>query len=233
MKQESLLAESGTAKNAKEAWCRCGHAIEHHDAKGKCTYGKGTRFGGCSCKRRAPRGRLVVVQPPELEAPLDAIVLMRPDTKRPKSMGWAMVGATNVVIYLEQLKTKSPNVTNRIFGGHFSPSMQRRMIASMASERKLQCEKAMSAIEQCHVLERGRPAKVVITRISTGKLDDDNLAGSQKATRDGVAEALLIDDKEFSIAGEVDGAVALYYRQAAPGKRGVFGVRIEIFWGSA
>lgn len=38
------------------------------------------------------------------------------------------------------------------------------------------------------------PYVVTLTRISAGKMDDDGLAASQKGIRDGIAEALGIDD---------------------------------------
>ena len=39
-----------------------------------------------------------------------------------------------------------------------------------------------------------RPATITLTRIAPGTLDDDNLASGFKATRDGVADWLGIDD---------------------------------------
>ena len=40
------------------------------------------------------------------------------------------------------------------------------------------------------------PMSVVITRIAPRALDDDNLAGACKSVRDGVADALGIDDRD-------------------------------------
>jgi hypothetical protein len=111
--------------------------------------------------------------------------------------------------------------------------MQKAMHAAFANKCKAQCEWAMSAVEQTGVLMKlgaRRPSKVTITRISTGTIDDDGLVGALKWIRDGIAEALLFDDSEFSIAGQVPGKVPLFYAQQPPGKRGVRGVRIEIFW---
>lgn len=43
----------------------------------------------------------------------------------------------------------------------------------------------------------GLPVTVVLTRMSPGRLDDDNLRGALKAVRDGVADALgLRDDSD-------------------------------------
>ena len=43
-------------------------------------------------------------------------------------------------------------------------------------------------------LRASRSFVVTLTRISAGKMDTDGLAASQKGTRDGIAEALGIDD---------------------------------------
>lgn len=209
--------------------CACGHEAAHHSGRNACTYGAGLRFGGCACKRLRPRGRRPVPVAPALEAPIGAIELVRPDLQRRKVMGWATVYEKIVTVYLSQLKLKSPNVANRIWGAHVSKSMQARIIAGMAAERKRQCELAASAIEQCKVLDRGHPSRVVLSRISTGRLDDDNLIASCKAIRDGVAEALLVDDREFSILGQ-PGMIPIEYRQESPGKRGVYGVRTTLQW---
>lgn len=218
--------------NALREICACGHEVLHHDEKGRCTYGKGSYHGGCSCKRRKPRGRLVVVQPPELEAPVGSIVLMRPDTKRPKKMGWAIVGKTNAIVYLEQLKTKSPNVG----GGGFTKRFFAMRAAEIASRRARAREGVeRTTVELIHINAKGSLAlrkinKIVITRVSSGTLDDDNLGGALKAIRDGVADALEINDRDFSLEGREEKKIPLHYRQTKPGKRKVCGVRIELFW---
>ena len=38
------------------------------------------------------------------------------------------------------------------------------------------------------------PGRVVLTRLAARRLDDDNLRGALKAVRDGVADALHVDD---------------------------------------
>lgn len=60
---------------------------------------------------------------------------------------------------------------------------------------------------------------VTLTRISPRVLDDDNLASSQKHVRDGVADALGIDDRDPRVTWD--------YAQEK-GKPGFYGVRIEI-----
>jgi hypothetical protein len=216
-----------SASSVLEGVCHCGHDDGYH-AKGLagCTYG--AHVGNvCPCKRFRRRGRKPVPVVPALAAPAGALELVRPDTKRRKRMGWALVGERNATIYLEQLRTKSPNVTNRIFGARLSPDMQRRIIAGQANERKGLAERTLSAIEQAKLVLRGKPERVVVTRISSGKLDDDNLVGALKFVRDGIAEALLFDDRLFEIGTNI------FYKQAAAGVRGAYGVRLELFWGKA
>lgn len=62
-----------------------------------------------------------------------------------------------------------------------------------------------------------KPLTVTITRLSPRQLDSDNLASSQKHVRDGVADALGIDDR--------DPRVTWLYAQE---KAKTYGVRIEI-----
>ncbi len=72
---------------------------------------------------------------------------------------------------------------------------------------------------ELHGAELSGPLVVTITRIAPGTLDSDNLAGSGKAVRDGVADALGIDDGDPRIEWR-------YAQERA--KRGTWGVRIEI-----
>ncbi len=61
------------------------------------------------------------------------------------------------------------------------------------------------------------PAIVTLTRLAPRTLDDDNLRGALKAVRDGVADALGVDDRDPRVSWE--------YAQE---KHKVPGVRIEI-----
>lgn len=63
------------------------------------------------------------------------------------------------------------------------------------------------------------PLTVTLTRIAPRSLDSDNLAGSQKHVRDGIADALGINDR--------DPGVTWTYAQER-GAKGYYGVRIEI-----
>lgn len=66
------------------------------------------------------------------------------------------------------------------------------------------------------------PCVVVMTRLSPGELDDDNLRPALKSIRDGIADALGVDDR--------DPAVRWEYAQARC-KRGDEGVRVRIING--
>jgi hypothetical protein len=62
------------------------------------------------------------------------------------------------------------------------------------------------------------PCLVTLTRVSIGTLDDDGLAASCKGIRDGIADALELDDGDRS---------RLCFRYAQrKGKRGVFAVEV-------
>lgn len=63
------------------------------------------------------------------------------------------------------------------------------------------------------------PCVVHMTRLSPGELDDDNLRPALKSIRDGIADALGVDDR--------DPAVRWEYAQARC-KRGDEGVRVRI-----
>lgn len=70
------------------------------------------------------------------------------------------------------------------------------------------------------------PLEVYVTRISFGKLDDDNLAAALKHVLDGVADALGVDDKTFVLFGTRPG-IRIHPRQRSEG-RGRYGVEIEM-----
>lgn len=55
-------------------------------------------------------------------------------------------------------------------------------------------------------IKGGEPLKVTITRVAPGKLDSDNLTGSAKHVRDGIADALGIDDGDPRITWVVEQA---------------------------
>lgn len=65
------------------------------------------------------------------------------------------------------------------------------------------------------------PVAVIITRIAPRVLDDDNLAGAAKSVRDGVADALGIDDRD----PRVKWAVA-----QRKGKPREHGAEVQLIW---
>lgn len=83
-----------------------------------------------------------------------------------------------------------------------------------ARSRKVKAERiaAFMGTPRYHV-----PCVVTITRVSPGTLDDDNLRGSLKAVRDGIADRLGCDDRDPRIVWE-------YGQERHKG----YGVRIKI-----
>ena len=79
----------------------------------------------------------------------------------------------------------------------------RRSRWSMASLAKIQRQRALlevaNRIEQ-EGLPAGPPYEITITRHGKRKLDSDNLAASAKFVRDGIADALGIDDGDDEMA---------------------------------
>jgi len=104
------------------------------------------------------------------------------------------------------LKTKTvsePNVKEHWAAKHRRAKKQRVLA-------KFMCETAAG-------FKRGMPGSVTITRVAPRQLDTDNLAASNKAIRDGIADALGIDDR----------ADIWHYAQDK-GESKEYGVRIEI-----
>lgn len=66
------------------------------------------------------------------------------------------------------------------------------------------------------------PLTVVITRIGPRELDSDNVVGSAKHVRDGIADWLGVNDRSKLLTWQ--------YEQQKAGK-GVYGVRIRIYGG--
>lgn len=65
-----------------------------------------------------------------------------------------------------------------------------------------------------------RPCTIVLTRVSVGVLDSDNLAGSLKRSRDGASDAIEIDDGDAAVTWVVD-------QIKAP--KGIAGVYVEAY----
>lgn len=71
------------------------------------------------------------------------------------------------------------------------------------------------------------PVTITLTRKSIRRMDSDNLAGACKAARDGIAEALGVDDG--------DPRITWAYAQRVDGKMDptrAFGLLVEMRWGA-
>lgn len=90
-----------------------------------------------------------------------------------------------------------------------------RVRAKRAKEQRTAAAWAMSLYAR-HV---ELPCTVTLTRISPGLLDDDNLASAFKHVRDGIADALNIDDRSPLIA---------WRYQQQRGKRGMYAVCVQV-----
>lgn len=65
-----------------------------------------------------------------------------------------------------------------------------------------------------------QPCSIVLVRVSSGHLDSDNLASSQKRVRDGVADALHVDDGSDAVTWVVD---------QIKSSQGISGVYVEVY----
>jgi hypothetical protein len=90
----------------------------------------------------------------------------------------------------------------------------------MARHRRVKKERETTKlIVRSALPSRGLPCTVRLTRISSGTMDDDGCVGALKSIRDGIADALEVDDG--------DSRIHFFYAQEKC-KRGGFGVRVQI-----
>lgn len=126
-----------------------------------------------------------------------------------------MSGPVGIKIVLP-IKTKSPNTSH---------AMTRGQAMALGAMRKRHHELAQLAVAS-HLRSRGLtgadfvPVLVTMTRVSAGSLDRDNLVAALKWCRDGVAEALGIDDG--------DEARLRFVCDQRPGPKKVYQVEILI-----
>ncbi|WP_332815966.1 hypothetical protein [Ramlibacter sp.] len=90
--------------------------------------------------------------------------------------------------------------------------------AARARRAKVHRESTYWALISCGV--GMLPCSVTMTRLGAKDLDGDNLQGSLKATRDGVADWLKVADS--------DPRVTWIYAQRRPARRGTYAVEIEV-----
>ena len=133
-------------------------------------------------------------------------------------LGQSLSGARDLrdgealVVTIPGIKLESPNT-------HYFGS-RRAMFAQAKKIKKTRGDVAM-VLRSRFGTPPAPPLLVTITRISPAELDDDNLARSGKAVRDGVADWLGVDDRTKR------GGVAWKYAEAQAGK-GIYGVTIRI-----
>jgi hypothetical protein len=105
-----------------------------------------------------------------------------------------MGGMSAEIGFIVPLRLRSPNAVPRAMG-----DKARKALLAISGEkkkhRKLAKERTMAEM----LRTRTSPVELVpcvveLTRLSARKLDDDNLAAAFKSFRDGVADALGIDD---------------------------------------
>lgn len=219
--------------------CRCGHEQDQH----KGGHGRCERCGAHidACVHYRPMGLPIEIELPKgLQKPAGALDLIRPELKRRKGksfearkrFGWVLVSDTSLLAYLSQLEVISPNkykaIANSLSFGRITLTQHKGMMANLGEGEAMQRERAMLAIETAHVEDRGKPSRCVLTRVACRAFDGDNHQAALKHVRDGVAEGLLeSSDRLFD-----NGVCELKYATATPGKRGIFGVRIELSWGA-
>lgn len=121
------------------------------------------------------------------------------------------------------LRTESRNA-NGHWRTHASKAKEHRSGACMAMGTPLR----RAGFTNIHHVSMGPeypvlvcPLIVRMTRLSRGELDDDNLRGALKAIRDGIADALGINDR--------DPRVEWRYAQAKASKEMPYAVRIEVW----
>lgn len=123
---------------------------------------------------------------------------------------------TRSITFTVPIKTVSHGNGGNGSHGHWAVKARR------AKEHK---EAAMlAATANLERAEMQFPCIVLLTRLSVGTLDDDNLRQSLKACRDGIAKALGVDDKDVT-------RVRYQYEQERC-KRAEAGVRVTIISGA-
>lgn len=226
------LASRKRGKLSKADQCRCGCFVEEHAATKQGKHTKGCLRCKPECKRFRPRGRVVVPLPAWLAPPDGAEILMRPDTVHPKAMGWRMHAGDGLVAVLDHLKTRTPNderQTNAAFIPAWAQAKAKRAAMGVHILHSVQKERAFHALVGSPYLARGLPARVELQRVSNSslELDTDNLAGALKFVRDGVAQALEINDRAFGRTLPTE------YSHARAGVPRFYGVVIRLWWSSS
>jgi hypothetical protein len=120
------------------------------------------------------------------------------------------------IVFLVGVKTKNP--LNGGMGNSRLAAIVRAGERAKHRESARRCTVAALHMARVHAADL-LPVEVLLTRLSAGHMDDDGLAASQKGVRDGIAEALGVDDGSSVIRFR-------YAQERAP--RGTFSVRVRI-----
>ena len=129
---------------------------------------------------------------------------------------------TKLVITIPGLVLASPN-TKR-FTTRVGAAMETRRVRNIRQCVKLHC---MAALKR----RKATPSKIIVRRLSVGRLDDGNLANAFKPAEDGIADALGVNDKCFVWFGDRDGIPFVPMQEKC--KRGAHGVVIELHFAEA
>jgi hypothetical protein len=236
--QLGLLPGAKIGVGERDDVCRCGHSRDHHvSGRGLCMYGLGTRFGQCDCKKHKSKKRAPMVIAHNFTPPQGAVEWFRgpPELVRRKPGGWFLGAPHSLLVYMALSKSSKIESLNVHAGPSTSKATMARLYAAAGNRRKVHAYRIVAALEQAHkhlgAVLGSRPSKTTIVRVSSGRLDDDNLIGACKGVRDGIAEALGFDDELFSVVGAEPGKLPIFYTQAKPGECGVFACQVELKWG--
>jgi hypothetical protein len=96
---------------------------------------------------------------------------------------------TGVLLHLP-LRTRNP------LNGQMGNSRLAAVIRSRERAKHREVTRLLVVARHASPEFPGEPYVVTLTRVSAGSMDDDGLAASMKGVRDGIAEALGIDDGE-------------------------------------
>lgn len=244
--------------------CKCGHDDESHtNGTGRCLPCKvivdaqraemGPLRQAKLCTRFRSKSRKPPPIPLDLLGPLGSFPIWRPDTVNPKAMGWGSfeenpvassageppfdAHETRWIFYLSQLRTESKNT----FHVPDDPHVAKRVILGKKARASANGRWAEAAMRQ--IAEREgfdcrsqMPHEILLTRVSFGHPDQDNLHAHLAFVRDGVCAALGFDDGRTIQCTEpkLERAPAGYswirYAHGHSFKTGVFGVRVEVLW---
>jgi hypothetical protein len=96
-----------------------------------------------------------------------------------------------------------------------------RQAAAIRAKARAEQRRIAQLLTRTAIWRHGHPSlplRITLTRLSSERMDDDNLAATLKGIRDGVADALQVDDGSPELHWHYEQRIAL---------RGMFGVEVE------